>query len=260
MPIDTAKKRERFRALHEQGCFIIPNPWDIGSAKRLEKMGFKALASTSSGSAWALGREDGQLSRDEVLDHLQQLCAATDLPVNADFEAGFADDLNELEQNVGLAIATGVSGLSIEDYKNGVLYPLSEAVERVFAAKQAIRSSGENVLLIARAEGFIRGKPDLKDVITRLTSYSEAGADCLYAPGVKDISSIREIVNTVAPKPVNVLLNGPDLHVAELAAIGVRRISVGGALAALAWGAFDRAALMLRDEGTLPPRRPDHSS
>jgi 2-methylisocitrate lyase-like PEP mutase family enzyme len=254
MPLDVAGKRARFRALHERGCFVIPNPWDIGSAKRLEKMGFKALASTSSGSAWALGREDGQLSLDEVLNHLRQLCIATDLPVNADFEAGFAEDLKQLARNVALAVETGVAGLSIEDYNMGRLYDLSEATERISAAREAIDSSGGSVLLVGRAEGFIRGNPNLDDTVRRLVSYANAGADCLYAPGVTDLSAIRVIVNAVAPKPVNVLLYGPDLRVSDLAAIGVRRVSVGGSLAAAAWSGFDNAARMLRDQGTLPPR------
>jgi 2-methylisocitrate lyase-like PEP mutase family enzyme len=254
MPIDLASKRAQFRALHESGCFVIPNPWDIGSAKRLERMGFKALASTSSGSAWALGREDGQLSCDEVLEHLRQLCAATDLPVNADFEAGFAEDIEQLSRNVILAVETGVAGLSIEDYNGRHLYGISEATERIVAARKAIDSSGANVLLVGRAEGFIRSDPDLDDTVRRLVSYSQAGADCLYAPGVKDLSAIRVIVDAVAPKPVNVLLNGPDLRVSDLAAIGVRRVSVGGSLAAAAWFAFDHSARMLRDQGTMPPR------
>lgn len=254
MPFDITNKRKQFRALHESGCFVIPNPWDIGSAKRLEKMGFKALASTSSGSAWALGREDGQLSRDEVLNHLRQLCAATDLPVNADFEAGFADDIEQLSTNVGLALETGIAGLSIEDYQNGRLYDVSEATERISAARKAIDSSDATVLLVARAEGFIRGNPNLEDTIRRLVSYSKAGADCLYAPGVKDLSAIQAIVSAVAPKPLNVLLYGPELRVSDLAAIGVRRVSVGGSLAAAAWAGFEHAAHMLRDQGTLPPR------
>ncbi len=254
MPVDTATKRKRFRALHESGCFVIPNPWDIGSARRLQNMGFQALASTSSGAAWALGRQDGELFLDEVLNHLLQLCAATDLPVNADFEAGFADNTDDLSRNVVAAVRTGVAGLSIEDYYEGRLYGLSEARDRMAAARAAIDSTGEDVMLISRAEGFIRGKPDLEDVIKRLVAYSRAGADCLYAPGIKDMSAIKAIVQAVAPKPVNVLLSGPDLRVSELAAAGVRRISVGGSLAAHAYAAFDRAARMLRDEGTLPPR------
>lgn len=217
-------------------------------------MGFKALASTSSGSAWALGREDGQLSCDDVLNHLRQLCAATDLPVNADFEAGFAEDIEQLSRNVILAVETGVAGLSIEDYGNSHRYDISEATERISAARKAIDSSGAEVLLVGRAEGFIRDNPDLDDTVRRLVSYGQAGADCLYAPGVKDLSGIRTIVNAVAPKPMNVLLNGPDLCVSDLAAIGVRRVSVGGSLAAAAWSAFDIAAHMLRDQGTLPPR------
>ncbi|HET8668369.1 MAG TPA: isocitrate lyase/phosphoenolpyruvate mutase family protein, partial [Terriglobales bacterium] len=208
MPVDTATKRARFGTLHERGCFVIPNPWDIGSAKRLERMGFQALASTSSGSAWAMGREDGQLSLEEVLSHLRQLCLATDLPVNADFEAGFADDIKQLSANVALAIETGVSGLSIEDYYNGRLYDVSEATERISATREAINSTHANVLLVGRAEGFLRGNPDLDDIVRRLVSYAQAGADCLYAPGIKDLSAIRAIVNAVAPKPVNVLLYG----------------------------------------------------
>jgi 2-methylisocitrate lyase-like PEP mutase family enzyme len=252
--MDIESKRARFRALHESGCFVIPNPWDIGSAKRLEGMGFQALATTSSGSAWALGREDGQLSRDEALAHFRQLNDATDLPINADFEAGFARDTAELATNVLLAVQTGVAGLSIEDFNDGRLYEIGEATERVAAAKEAIRSTATAVLLVARAEGFIRGKPDLDDTINRLNAYSAAGADCLYAPGVRDIDSIEEIVKAVAPKPLNVLLLGPTFSISQLAHVGVRRISVGGGLAAAAWAGFEHAARMLRDEGTMPPR------
>lgn len=254
MPVDLGSKRAQFRKLHESGCFVIPNPWDVGSAKRLEKMGFKALASTSSGSAWALGREDGQLSRDEVLAHLRQLCGATELPINADFEAGFADDIEQLSRNVELAVETGIAGLSIEDYHNGRLLEISEATERIAAARKAIDSSGADVLLVGRSEGFFRGNPNLDETVKRLCSYSQAGADCLYAPGIKDLAAIRVIVNAVAPKPVNVLLMGPDMRVSDLASISVRRVSVGGSLAAIAWSAFEQAARMLRDQGTLPAR------
>jgi 2-methylisocitrate lyase-like PEP mutase family enzyme len=249
------RKRSRFRALHERGCFVIPNPWDVGSAKRLEKMGFQALATTSSGSAWALGREDGQLSLDEVLAHLRQLCAASELPINADFEAGFAKSAEELARNVALAVETGVAGISIEDFNDGVRYDIAEATERIAAAKDAIQSTRADVLLVGRAEGFIRGNPDLDDTIRRLDAYSRAGADCLYAPGVKEISAIEEIVRAVTPKPVNVLLLGATFSVSQLAAAGVRRVSVGGALAAAAWAGFERAARMLRDEGVMPPRQ-----
>lgn len=254
MSIEIESKRARFRALHQSGCFIIPNPWDIGSAKRLDAMGFPALATTSSGSAWALGRQDGELSRDEALSHFRQICAATHLPVNADFEAGFARDTAELASNIALAVETGVCGISIEDFHQGVRYEMSEAAERIAAAKDAIRSTHADVLLVGRAEGFIRGNPDLDDAIRRLDAYSHAGADCLYAPGVIEISAIEEIVKAVAPKPINVLLLGSAFTVAQLAAVGVRRISVGGALAAAAWASFENAAQTLRDQGTMPPR------
>jgi 2-methylisocitrate lyase-like PEP mutase family enzyme len=254
MSLNVETKRARFRALHESGCFVIPNPWDVGSAKRLEKMGFQALATTSSGSAWAFGREDGQLSRDQALAHFRHLCAATDLPVNADFEAGFASNTAELARSVALCIETGVAGFSIEDFGNGIRYELAEATERIAAAKEAIHSSGADVLLVARAEGFIRGNPDLDDTIRRLDAYSRAGADCLYAPGVKEISAIAEIVKAVAPKPLNVLLLGSTFSVSQLAAVGVRRVSVGGALAAAAWAGFNHAARMLREQGIMPPR------
>jgi 2-methylisocitrate lyase-like PEP mutase family enzyme len=252
--MNVESKRARFRALHESGCFVIPNPWDVGSAKRLEKMGFLALATTSSGAAWALGREDGQMSRDEALAHFRQLSDATELPINADCESGFADNTAELARNVLLVVQTGVAGLSIEDFGRGRLYEIGEGAERIAAAKEAIRSTGTAVLLVARAEGFIRGKPDLDDSIKRLDRYSAAGADCLYAPGVSDIAAVEELVKAVAPKPLNVLLLGPTFSVAQLAEVGVRRISVGGALAASAWAGFEHAARMLRDEGIMPPR------
>ncbi|MCU1284176.1 MAG: methylisocitrate lyase [Acidobacteriales bacterium] len=249
--MDNSSARDKFRELHREGCFVIPNPWDIGSAKRLEAMGFQALASTSGGAASALGRDDGQMTRSEVLQHVAMLCEATNLPVNADFEAGFADTPEELEKSVALLIQTGVAGFSIEDYQGPNLYDSSEAVERIRAARKAIDRSGENVLLVARSEGFIRGRPDLQETLRRLKLYSEAGADCLYAPGVTELSSIREIVESVAPKPVNVLLM-PGLRVSDLAGCGVRRVSVGSSLARAAWCGFEHAALMLRDEGTLP--------
>ena len=254
MSIDRATRRARFRALHQSGCFLLPNPWDVGSAKRLAAMGFEALASTSSGAAWTQGKQDGELTLEEVRAHLEILCEATDLPVNADFEAGFADGPDGVAENVRRAVQTGVAGLSIEDNAKGRLYDVSVAVERIAAARGAIDRSGEDVILVGRSEGFLLEAPSLEDTIKRLVAYADAGADCLYAPGVQDLSAIREIVAAVAPKPVNVLLNKPGLRVDELAAAGVRRISTGGALAAAAWSGFERAARMLRDEGTMPPR------
>ena len=253
MGIDLAARRAAFRTLHESGHFVIPNPWDIGSARRLEKLGFKALASTSAGYAWTLGRQDGELTRDEVLEHLRALCAATDLPVNADFEAGFADQPDEVAANVRLAVETGVAGLSIEDRTGRGLYPMSLAVARIHAARKAIGESGQNVLLVGRTEGLLIGKTSLDEAINRLVAYSNAGADVLYAPGIKDLAGVKEIVAAVAPKPVNVLLL--DMNVSDLAAAGVRRISLGSAFAAAAWTGFEKAALSVRDEGRLPAAR-----
>lgn len=252
MPMTLAAKCAAFRALHNRGCFAIPNPWDLGGIRRLEKLGFKALASTSAGYAWSLGRADGELSRDEVLGHLRTFCEATELPVNADFEAGFADRPDEVAANVLLAIETGVAGLSIEDRTGKDLYPLRLAVDRITAARKAIAGSGVDVLLVGRSEGFLVGKTDLSATLERLIAYAEAGADCLYAPGVREISEIEKIVAAVAPKPVNVLLVGPEMRIADLAAVGVRRVSVGGRLAATSWAAFDQAAQTLRDQGSLP--------
>jgi 2-methylisocitrate lyase-like PEP mutase family enzyme len=216
-------------------------------------MGFKALASTSSGVAWSMGREDGELSRDEVLDHLRVLCAATDLPVNADFEAGFADDPEGVAANVALAVGTGVAGLSIEDRTGKELYELGLATDRIRAAHEAIDRTGEDVLLVGRSEGFLIEQTSVDATIKRLVAYAAAGADCLYAPGMTDLVAIAEVVSAVAPKPVNVLvLSG--MRVADLAAAGVRRVSIGGGLAAAAWAGFDRAAKQLVEEGTVPPR------
>jgi 2-methylisocitrate lyase-like PEP mutase family enzyme len=254
MAKDVAEKRRVFRKLHEQGCFVQPNPWDVGSARRLERMGFQALASTSSGMAWAMGREDGEVSKDEVLAHLRVLAAATDLPVNADFEAGFADDPEGVAENVKLAVGTGVAGLSIEDRTGRELYELSLGVERIRAAREAIERTGEDVLLVGRSEGYLIGQTGVDATIKRLTAYSAAGADCLYAPGVKEMGEIRAIVEAVAPKPVNVLLYGQEMRVAALAEAGVRRVSVGGGLAAAAWKGFDQAARLLMEEGWIPPR------
>jgi 2-methylisocitrate lyase-like PEP mutase family enzyme len=253
MAVDLATRRATFRSLHTEGCFVLPNPWDVGSALRLQRMGFKALASTSSGVAWSMGREDGELSRDEVLDHLRVLCAATDLPVNADFEAGFADDPEGVAANVALAVGTGVAGLSIEDRTGKELYELGLATDRIRAAHEAIDRTGEDVLLVGRSEGFLIEQTSVDATIKRLVAYAAAGADCLYAPGMTDLVAIAEVVSAVAPKPVNVLvLSG--MRVADLAAAGVRRVSIGGGLAAAAWAGFDRAAKQLVEEGTVPPR------
>jgi 2-methylisocitrate lyase-like PEP mutase family enzyme len=249
---DLAARRAAFRALHDEGCFTLPNPWDAGSAVRLKKLGFKALASTSAGAAWALGHSDGGLSRDQVLDHLRMLCAATDLPVNADFEAGFADSPEGVAESVTLAVGTGVAGLSIEDRVGKDLYDTAVAVERIKAARAAIDATGENVVLVGRTEGFLIGRKDLPATIDRLVAYAEAGADCLYAPGVIDLEQVSAIVKAVAPRPVNVLMAWPGQSVAPLAEIGVRRVSVGAALAGAAWAGFDAAAKMLAEEGRMP--------
>jgi 2-methylisocitrate lyase-like PEP mutase family enzyme len=244
--------RARFRALHQAGCFVIPNPWDIGGAKRLEALGFPALASSSAAAAWALGKADGGISVEEALTHLRMLCGATGLPVNADFEAGFAADAQGVARNVTLAVGAGVAGLSIEDRQGGGLYDLDEAVERIRAARGAIDATGEDVILVARSEGFLLGRKELPPTLERLRAYAAAGADCLYAPGVRELADIREIVQAVAPKPVNVLLSTTDASVAELAAVGVRRVSVGASLAHAAWKAFDAAAETLAKDGRLP--------
>jgi 2-methylisocitrate lyase-like PEP mutase family enzyme len=239
MPIDVAAKRAAFRELHREGFFILPNPWDAGSAVRLAARGFKALASTSAGFAWTLGRDDGEVTRDELLAHLRTLNATTDLPVNADFEAGFADDPGGVAQNVTAALDTGIAGLSIEDRTGKELYPIELAVERIRAAHEAMAGSG--AILVGRSEGFLIGNRDLSASIKRLALYAEAGADCLYAPGVTDLAAISEIVAAVAPKPVNILQMGPQMHPFDLAEIGVRRMSVGSNLARAAWTGFDKA-------------------
>ena len=245
----TAQHRAAIRALHAKGCFLLPNPWDAGSARLLQHMGFSALASTSSGHAWTAGRPDYAVTRDDVLAHLTLLCAATDLPVNADFESGFAEGPEELVTNVGLAIETGVAGLSIEDRKadGPGLYDLDAAVERVRAARMAIDRTGLDVILVARTEGLLSDPTAITPAIDRLVAFAAAGADCLYAPGVKKPEDIAAMVRAVAPRPVNVLMSGPGLSVAELAALGVRRISVGGALARVAWAAMQKAAEQMRE-------------
>jgi 2-methylisocitrate lyase-like PEP mutase family enzyme len=246
-----AEKRRLFRELHHSGCFVLPNPWDIGSARYLQHLGFKALASTSAGFAFAQGRPDGRVPRAMMLDHLHELVEATDLPVNADFEAGHADEPEGVAESVRLCIETGVAGLSIEDStgnKEKPLYTVEEAVERIRAARAAIDAAGGDVLLVGRAEVFLVGRPDLGEAIARLKAYAAAGADCLYAPGIRTREQIAAVVQALAPKPVNVLVSSPiGLTVADLAALGVRRISVGSGLARLAWGAFLRAARQLAE-------------
>jgi 2-methylisocitrate lyase-like PEP mutase family enzyme len=249
----TAEKRSTFRKLHEAGCFVIPNPWDIGSARYLQGLGFKALATTSSGFANAQGYPDGGQSREQVLAHFHEIAQATDVPVNADFEDGLAGDPDGVAQSVALCVATGVAGLSIEDSPNDgkmPLYDFDAAVARVKAARAAIDRAGGEVVFTARAEGFIRGLRDLDDVIRRLKAYAAAGADCLYAPGIKSRTEIEAVVKAVAPKPVNFLNSGAfGFTVSDLAAMGVRRISVGGSLARVAMHAFIRAASQIAREG-----------
>ncbi len=240
-----AEKRATFRALHQRGCFVLPNPWDVGSARLLEHLGFAALASNSSGFAWTIGRPDYAVTRDDVLAHLTSLCAAVDLPVNADFESGFAADPEAVAANVARAIETGVAGLSIEDRRidgTDALFDLPYAVERVRAAREAIGRSGEDVILVARTEGLLGDPGAVGPAIDRLVAFAEAGADCLYAPGVRDRSDVAAMVRAVAPRPLNVLAMDPDVSVVEMADLGVRRVSVGGALARVAWGAMLAAA------------------
>jgi 2-methylisocitrate lyase-like PEP mutase family enzyme len=251
----TADKRKVFRALHERGCFVIPNPWNIGSARYLQGLGFKALATTSSGHAHSGGYPDGAQSLDDVLAHFTEIAAATDVPLNADFENGFADadDLDTLARNVGRCVATGVAGLSIEDSPNDSttpLYDLETAIVRVRTARWAIDAAGGDVLLTGRAENFVRGVPDLDDAIRRLKAYAAAGADCLYAPGIKTREQIEAVVKAVAPKPVNFLNGGAfGFTVNDIAAMGVRRISVGGSLARVAMQAFIRTATEIAKDG-----------
>jgi 2-methylisocitrate lyase-like PEP mutase family enzyme len=249
----TAEKRKTFRKLHEQGCFVIPNPWNVGSARYLQGLGFPALATTSSGYAHAQGYPDGGQSRDQVLAHFAELAAATDVPLNADFEDGLADSPDGVAKSVELCIATGVAGLSIEDSPNDgrmPLYDLETAVARVKAARSAIDRAGGDVVFTARAENFIRGVTDLDDTIRRLKAYAAAGADCLYAPGIRTREQIEAVVEAVAPKPVNFLNSGAyGFTVSDLAAMGVRRISVGGSLARVAMHAFIRTATEIAKEG-----------
>jgi 2-methylisocitrate lyase-like PEP mutase family enzyme len=254
MPVTTAEKRATFRKMHESGCFVIPNPYDVGSAKALQHLGFKALASTSAGFAWTIGKADNRVTLDEVCDHLTALCGAVDLPVNADFEGGFANEPEKVGANVARALKTGVAGLSIEDSTGDAAKPLYDralAIERIRAARAAIDADNSGVLLTGRCEGFLVGQADLAMVIDRLQAYAEAGADCLYAPGIKTSEQISAVVKAVHPKPVNLLIGSPFLSVAEAADLGVRRISVGGSLARAAWAGFMRAAGEIAEKGRL---------
>ena len=242
-----------FRRLHSSGCFVMPNPWDVGSARALEQLGFPALATTSAGHAWTLGCADNDVTIDQSLEHLRSVVAAVEVPINADFKAGFAVDPQDVHANVKLAADTGVAGLSVEDSTGDEKNPLYEfdlAVERVRAARQAIDESGTGIVLTGRSVGFVVGRPDIDETIRRLRAYAEAGADCLYAPRIGTVEHVSAIVAAVSPKPVNLLINAPFITVAEAAALGVRRISVGGTMARTAWAGFLEAAHEIADAGT----------
>jgi 2-methylisocitrate lyase-like PEP mutase family enzyme len=246
-----ADKRRGFRELHQSGCFAIPNPWDVGTARYLQHLRFKAIATSSAGFAFSRGLPDNAVGRDMMLAHIREIVETTDIPVNADFENGYADEPEKLAANVRLCVETGVAGLSIEDStgdKQKPLYDLDCAVERIAAARGAIADT--DVTLVGRAECFLVGRRDLDEVVRRLTAYAKAGADCLYAPGLRRREEIAAVVEAVAPKPVNVLIGSPmGFRLADVAALGVRRVSVGGALARAAWGGFMRAAKELAEAG-----------
>jgi 2-methylisocitrate lyase-like PEP mutase family enzyme len=249
-----AEKRAAFKRLHQSGLFVMPNPWDVGSARYLQGLGFKALATTSAGFAWTRAYGDGGVPRDMMLAHIAELSAAADVPMNADFEGGYADSPADVAESVRLCVGTGVSGLSIEDYtgkKDDPLYEFDFAVARVKAAREAIDKAGGDVLLTGRSEGLIRNRPDLDEAIRRLKAYSAVGADCLYAPGITTREQIKKVVDAVAPKPVNVLVGSPiELTVKDLEGLGVRRISVGGALARAAWGGVMRTMKLIVEQGS----------
>jgi 2-methylisocitrate lyase-like PEP mutase family enzyme len=248
-----AERVADFHRLHSSGCFVMPNPWDVGTARALEQLGFPALATTSAGFAWTLGRVDGQVTLEQTLEHLRAVAEAVDVPVNADFEGGYAVDPQQVNDNVKLAAATGIAGLSIEDSTGDEAHPLHDfdlAVERIRAARQAIDESATGIVLTARSEGFVVGRPDIDETVRRLTAYAAVGADCLYAPRIGTVEQVAAIVAAVSPKPVNLLINAPFITVAEAAARGVRRISVGGTLARTAWAGFLEAAREIADAGT----------
>lgn len=243
----------QFRSLHESGCFVMPNPWDVGSARALAHLGFPALATTSSGFAWTLGRADTTAPLDDVLEHLRKVAGSVAVPVNADFEGGYAVEPGSVAVNVARAVGTGIAGLSIEDSSGRADDPLLDldlSVARIAAARRAIDESGSGVVLTGRSEGFVVGRPDIDETVRRLRAYSEAGADCLYAPRIERREDVVAIVEAVAPKPVNLLVNAPFVTVAEAAEIGVRRISVGGTLARVAWGGWLGVAREMLDAGT----------
>jgi 2-methylisocitrate lyase-like PEP mutase family enzyme len=245
-----------FRRLHDSGCFVMPNPWDVGSARALASMGFKALATTSAGFAWSMGLPDNNVGLNETLAHLRLLAGAVNLPLNADFQNGFATQPEELAANVSLAVQTGVAGLSIEDFSGDPGQPLFElglAVERIRAARAAIDDSGTGVVLTARSEGFVWDRPDIHETTRRLSAYAEAGADCLYAPWITSLDHVSAIVAAVSPRPVNLIIHTPFTTVAEAARLGVRRISVGGMLAKTAWRGFLDAATEIAQQGTFSP-------
>jgi 2-methylisocitrate lyase-like PEP mutase family enzyme len=252
--MSAADKRLTFRRLHDSGCFVIPNPWNVGSARYLQALGFKALATTSSGYAHSIGYSDGDVTRDMVLAHFREIVQATDVPVNADFENGFANHPDGVAENVGLCVETGVAGLSIEDFTGNdadPLYPLDQAVARVRAARKAIDAAGGGVVFTARTEGFIKNRPDMGETIRRLKAFVDAGADCLYPPGIKTREQIETVVKAVAPKPVNLLISAASgLTVKDIAGMGVRRISVGGTLARVAMHAFLKSAREIAEQGT----------
>jgi 2-methylisocitrate lyase-like PEP mutase family enzyme len=249
----TADKRKTFRKLHEAGCFVIPNPWNIGTARYFQHLGFKALATTSSGFAHAQGFADGAVPREAMLAHLREIAAAADVPVNADFEGGYADAPEGVAESVRLCIETGVAGLSIEDSTGddkNPLYDFDLALARVRAARAAIDKAGADVVFTARTEGFVRGRPDLEETIRRLRAFADAGADCLYSPGIKTRQEIVATVKAVAPKPVNLLMSSASgFSVTDIAEMGVRRISVGGTLARVAWNAVLRSAREIAERG-----------
>jgi 2-methylisocitrate lyase-like PEP mutase family enzyme len=253
MPLPTADKRANFRKLHEGGCFVIPNPFDVGTAKALQHLGFKALASTSAGFAWTIGKADNRVTVDDVCTHLAAICSAVDIPVNADFEGGFSVEPEGVAKNVARAVKTGVAGLSIEDStgdKAKPLYDRTLAIARIKAARQAIDADKSGVLLTGRCEAFLWGQTDLALVIDRLKAYADAGADCLYAPGIKTTEDIAAVVKAVQPKPVNLLIGASGLSVNQARDLGVRRISVGGSLARTAWTGFMKAAKEMAEKGT----------
>lgn len=253
MPPSVAQKRAHFFTLHQSGCFVIPNPWDIGSAKYLESLGFKALATSSAGLAWSLGKPDNAITIDQVLNHLRDVVAAVDIPVNADFEGGFSHEATGVSENVKRAVDTGIAGLSIEDFTGNTadpLYEFSHAVARIKAARKAIDDTGANVVLTARTEGYCFGRPDLAETIKRLKAFGEVGADCLFAPAMRNLDDIKQMIDAVAPVPVNIggAVFGWSLE--KLSALGARRVSLGGGLARAAWAQFMSTAKSIAETGS----------